>query len=149
MNLNINDLATIIKVYFVVIYSFIILALDYAEIPHKAFFVLCIFVSADIITGIIKGFVLKELSSSPIIRGMLRKSGLLLAIYFIFLGASVVKELGFFGNLALSMFILAELISILGNIIAVRGKQRVSEHDALIVVSNILKDLFQKRGKTE
>ena len=149
MNLNINDLATIIKVYFVVVYSLVILALDYAEIPHKAFFVLCIFLSADIITGVIKGFILKELSSRPIVTGMLRKTGLLLAIYFIFLAASVIKEFGFLGNLALSMFILAELISILGNIIAVREKQRVSEHDALIVVSNILKDLFQKRGKTE
>ena len=149
MNLNINDLATIVKVYFVVVYSLVIVALDYAEIPHKAFFVLCILMSADIITGIIKGFTLKELSSRPIVTGMLRKTGLLLAIYFIFLGVSVIKEFGFIGNLALGMFILAELISILGNIIAVREKQRISEHDALIVISNVLKDLFQKRGKTE
>jgi toxin secretion/phage lysis holin len=148
MNWNLNDIATLLKIYFIVIYGFIILALDYAEIPHKTFSVLCILMTADIVTGVIKGYVLKELSSRPIITGMLRKTGLLLAIYFIFLGVSVIKEFGFIGNLALGMFILAELISILGNIMAVREKQKISEHDALVSMLDILKKVFKEKGSS-
>lgn len=151
MNLNyyLNDISILLKIYFLVVYSFILSALDYAEIPHKTFAVLCILMTTDIMTGIYKGYILRELSSSPITTGILKKAGLLIAIYMIFLGVTVVPEFGFVGNLFIGMFVLAELISIIGNISAVNQKQRVSEHDALVQVSEVLKDLFKKRGKTD
>lgn len=151
MNLNyyLNDISILLKIYFLVVYSFILNALDYAEIPYKTFAVLCILMTTDIMTGIYKGYILKELSSSPITTGILKKAGLLIAIYMIFLGVTVVPEFGFVGNLFIGMFVLAELISIIGNISAANQKQRVSEHDALVQVSDVLKDLFKKRSKTD
>lgn len=143
------NIAATIKLYFALVYSYLLIALNYAEIPHKAFFVLCILMVADITSGVIKGFVLKELSSRPIVNGMLRKTGLLLAIYFIFLGVSVIPEFAFLGNLALGMFIFAELISILGNIVAVREKQKVSEHDALVKIYNFTVATYEKMGKVK
>ncbi|MFW0714201.1 phage holin family protein [Aliarcobacter butzleri] len=146
---NINDISVLLKIYFSIFYSYILISLDYAGIPEKTFVVLCILMTVDIFTGIWKGYILKELSSSPITTGIIKKSGLLIALYMIFLGVSVVPELNFIGNLFVGMFILAELISIVGNIVAIREKYKVSEHDALIQVSEILKDLFKKKGKVD
>ncbi|PUE66767.1 phage holin family protein [Arcobacter lacus] len=144
---NINDISVLLKIYFSIFYSYILISLDYAGIPEKTFVVLCILMTVDIFTGIWKGYILKELSSSPITTGIIKKSGLLIALYMIFLGVSVVSELNFIGNLFVGMFILAELISIVGNIVAIREKYKISEHDALLQVSEVLKDLFKKRGK--
>ena len=146
---NINDISVLLKIYFSIFYSYILISLDYAGIPEKTFVVLCILMTVDIFTGIWKGYILKELSSSPITTGIIKKSGLLIALYMIFLGVSVVSELNFIGNLFVGMFILAELISIVGNIVAIREKYKISEHDALLQVSEVLKDLFKKKGKTD
>ena len=146
---NLNDISVLLKIYFSIFYSYILISLDYAGIPEKTFIVLCILMTVDIVTGIYKGYILKELSSSPITTGLIKKSGLLIALYMIFLGVSVVPELNFIGNLFVGMFILAELISIVGNIVAIREKYKISEHDALLQVSEVLKDLFKKKGKTD
>lgn len=146
---NINDISVLLKIYFSIFYSYILISLDYAGIPEKTFVVLCILMTVDIFTGIWKGYILKELSSSPITTGLIKKSGLLIALYMIFLGVSVVPELNFIGNLFVGMFILAELISIVGNIVAIREKYKISEHDALLQVSEVLKDLFKKKGKID
>ncbi|RBQ30684.1 hypothetical protein CRU92_10950 [Arcobacter sp. FW59] len=146
---NLNDLSVLLKIYFSIFYSYILISLDYAGIPHKTFFVLCTLMTVDIFTGIYKGYILKELSSSPITTGIIKKSGLLIALYMIFLGVSVVPELNFIGNLFVGMFILAELISIVGNIVVIREKYKISEHDALIKISEVLKDLFKKKGNKE
>ena len=145
----IDDISVLLKIYFSIFYSYILISLDYAGIPEKTFVVLCILMTVDIFTGIWKGYILKELSSSPITTGLIKKSGLLIALYMIFLGVSVVSELNFIGNLFVGMFILAELISIVGNIVAIREKYKISEHDALLQVSEVLKDLFKKKGKTD
>lgn len=145
----INDISVLLKIYFSIFYSYILISLDYAGIPEKTFVVLCILMTVDIFTGIWKGYILKELSSSPITTGIIKKSGLLIALYMIFLGVSVVPELNFIGNLFVGMFILAELISIVGNIVAIREKYKISEHDALLQASEVLKDLFKKKGKTD
>ncbi|MCT7908806.1 phage holin family protein [Arcobacter lacus] len=146
---NLNDISVLLKIYFSIFYSYILISLDYAGIPEKTFVVMIILMTVDIFTGIWKGYILKELSSSPITTGIIKKSGLLIALYMIFLGVSVVPELNFIGNLFVGMFILAELISIVGNIVAIREKYKISEHDALIQVSEVLKDLFKKKGKTD
>jgi toxin secretion/phage lysis holin len=146
---NLNDISVLLKIYFSIFYSYILISLDYAGIPEKTFVVLCILMTVDIFTGIWKGYILKELSSSPITTGLIKKSGLLIALYMIFLGVSVIAELNFIGNLFVGMFILAELISIVGNIVAIREKYKISEHDALIQVSEVLKDLFKKKGKID
>ncbi|WP_323586002.1 phage holin family protein [Aliarcobacter butzleri] len=146
---NLNDITVLLKIYFSIFYSYILISLDYAGIPEKTFVVLCILMTVDIFTGIWKGYILKELSSSPITTGLIKKSGLLIALYMIFLGVSVIAELNFIGNLFVGMFILAELISIVGNIVAIREKYKISEHDALLQVSEVLKDLFKKKGKTD
>lgn len=146
---NLNDISVLLKIYFSIFYSYILISLDYAGIPEKTFVVLCILMTVDIFTGIWKGYILKELSSSPITTGIIKKSGLLIALYMIFLGVSVVSELNFIGNLFVGLFVLAELISIVGNIVAIREKYKISEHDALIQVSEVLKDLFKKKGKID
>lgn len=146
---NINDISVLLKIYFSIFYSYILISLDYAGIPEKTFVVMIILMTVDTLTGIWKGYILKELSSSPITTGIIKKSGLLIALYMIFLGVSVVPELNFIGNLFVGMFILAELISIVGNIVAIREKYKVSEHDALLQVSEVLKDLFKKKGKID
>ena len=146
---NLNDISVLLKIYFSIFYSYILISLDYAGIPEKTFIVLCILMTVDIFTGIWKGYILKELSSSPITTGIIKKSGLLIALYMIFLGVSVIAELNFIGNLFVGMFILAELISIVGNIVAIREKYKISEHDALLQVSVVLKDLFKKKGKID
>lgn len=146
---NINDISVLLKIYFSIFYSYILISLDYAGIPEKTFVVMIILMTVDTLTGIWKGYILKELSSSPITTGIIKKSGLLIALYMIFLGVSVVPELNFIGNLFVGMFILAELISIVGNIVAIREKYKISEHDALLQVSEVLKDLFKKKGKTD
>lgn len=146
---NINDISVLLKIYFSIFYSYILISLDYAGIPEKTFIVLCILMTVDIFTGIWKGYILKELSSSPITTGLIKKSGLLIALYMIFLGVSVVSELNFIGNLFVGLFVLAELISIVGNIVAIREKYKISEHDALLQVSEVLKELFKKKGKTD
>ncbi|MCT7633925.1 phage holin family protein [Arcobacter lacus] len=145
----IDDISVLLKIYFSIFYSYILISLDYAGIPEKTFVVLCILMTVDIFTGIWKGYILKELSSSPITTGLIKKSGLLIALYMIFLGVSVVSELNFIGNLFVGLFVLAELISIIGNIVAIREKYKISEHDALLQVSEVLKDLFKKKGKTD
>lgn len=150
MNIQyINDISILLKLYFAIFYSLLLVTLDYAQIPHKTFFVLCILMTVDILTGIYKGYILKELSSSPIMTGIIKKSGLLIALYMIFLGISVIPDLGFIAALFVGMFVLAELISIVGNIVVIIEKNKVSEHNALIQVSEILKDLFKKRGKLD
>ncbi|MDN5077659.1 phage holin family protein [Aliarcobacter butzleri] len=146
---NINDISVLLKIYFSIFYSYILISLDYAGIPEKTFVVMIILMTVDTLTGIWKGYILKELSSSPITTGILRKSGILIALYMIFLGNSIVPELGFIANLFVGLFVLAELISIVGNIVAIREKYKISEHDALIQVSEILKDLFKKKGKVD
>ncbi|KLD96663.1 phage holin family protein, partial [Aliarcobacter butzleri] len=143
------DISVLLKIYFSIFYSYILISLDYAGIPEKTFVVMIILMTVDIVTGIWKGYILKELSSSPITTGIIKKSGLLIALYMIFLGVSVVPELNFIGNLFVGMFILAELISIVGNIVAIREKYKISEHDALLQVSEVLKDLFKKKGKID
>ncbi|KLE02205.1 phage holin family protein, partial [Aliarcobacter butzleri] len=143
------DISVLLKIYFSIFYSYILISLDYAGIPEKTFVVMIILMTVDIVTGIWKGYILKELSSSPITTGILRKSGILIALYMIFLGNSIVPELGFIANLFVGLFVLAELISIVGNIVAIREKYKISEHDALIQVSEVLKDLFKKKGKTD
>ncbi|MFW2306500.1 phage holin family protein [Aliarcobacter butzleri] len=146
---NLNDISVLLKIYFSIFYSYILISLDYAGIPEKTFVVMIILMTVDTLTGIWKGYILKELSSSPITTGILRKSGILIALYMIFLGNSIVPELGFIANLFVGLFVLAELISIVGNIVAIREKYKISEHDALIQVSEILKDLFKKKGKVD
>ena len=146
---NLNDISVLLKIYFSIFYSYILITLDYAGIPEKTFVVMIILMTVDTLTGIWKGYILKELSSSPITTGIIKKSGLLIALYMIFLGVSVIAELNFIGNLFVGMFILAELISIVGNIVAIREKYKISEHDALLQVSEVLKDLFKKKGKTD
>ncbi|MDY0192620.1 MAG: phage holin family protein [Aliarcobacter butzleri] len=146
---NINDISVLLKIYFSIFYSYILISLDYAGIPEKTFVVMIILMTVDTLTGIWKGYILKELSSSPITTGILRKSGILIALYMIFLGNSIVPELGFIANLFVGLFVLAELISIVGNIVAIREKYKISEHDALIQVSEVLKDLFRKKGKID
>lgn len=146
---NINDISVLLKIYFSIFYSYILISLDYAGIPEKTFVVMIILMTVDTFTGIWKGYILKELSSSPITTGIIKKSGLLIALYMIFLGNSIVPELGFIANLFVGLFVLAELISIVGNIVAIREKYKISEHDALIQVSEVLKDLFKKKGKID
>lgn len=150
MNIQyINDISVLLKIYFSIFYSYLLISLDYAGIPEKTFVVMIILMTVDTFTGIWKGYILKELSSSPITTGILRKSGILIALYMIFLGNSIVPELGFIANLFVGLFVLAELISIVGNIVAIREKYKISEHDALIQVSEVLKDLFKKKGKID
>ncbi|MDN5061377.1 phage holin family protein [Aliarcobacter butzleri] len=146
---NLNDISVLLKIYFSIFYSYLLISLDYAGIPEKTFIVMIILMTVDTLTGIWKGYILKELSSSPITTGILRKSGILIALYMIFLGNSIVPELGFIANLFVGLFVLAELISIVGNIVAIREKYKISEHDALIQVSEVLKDLFKKKGKID
>ncbi|WP_151950360.1 phage holin family protein [Aliarcobacter butzleri] len=146
---NINDISVLLKIYFSIFYSYILISLDYAGIPEKTFVVMIILMTVDTFTGIWKGYILKELSSSPITTGIIKKSGLLIALYMIFLGNSIVPELGFIANLFVGLFVLAELISIVGNIVAIREKYKISEHDALLQVSEVLKDLFKKKGKID
>lgn len=146
---NLNDISVLLKIYFSIFYSYILISLDYAGIPEKTFVVMIILMTVDTFTGIWKGYILKELSSSPITTGIIKKSGLLIALYMIFLGNSIVPELGFIANLFVGLFVLAELISIVGNIVAIREKYKISEHDALLQVSEVLKDLFKKKGKID
>ncbi|MCG3706374.1 phage holin family protein [Aliarcobacter butzleri] len=146
---NLNDISVLLKIYFSIFYSYLLISLDYAGIPEKTFVVMIILMTVDTLTGIWKGYILKELSSSPITTGILRKSGILIALYMIFLGNSIVPELGFIANLFVGLFVLAELISIVGNIVAIREKYKISEHDALLQVSEVLKDLFKKKGKID
>ncbi|WP_046997310.1 phage holin family protein, partial [Aliarcobacter butzleri] len=66
----IDDISVLLKIYFSIFYSYILISLDYAGIPEKTFVVMIILMTVDIVTGIWKGYILKELSSSPITTGI-------------------------------------------------------------------------------
>jgi len=125
------------------------MSLDYAGIPHNTFHVITVLMCADIVLGIMKGYVLREISSRPIITGITRKSLLLVALYMVCLGITVIPELGFVSRLFVGMVILAELISITRSTISIREKYKVSEHDALIKASEMLITLFERKGKID
>ena len=109
----------------------------------RAYAILAIFIFIDTVTGVLKVLILhggRHIKSSKLSAGVISKMLLLLVpLLVVWAGEGIGINLLAVAGSALSIFILSELYSILGNIYAIHTKKEVEEFDAVSAVLNLLR----------
>ena len=134
-----------------IIYIPLIAMCAYLDLRWESLTLLAILLIIDFVTGVTKVFVIdrKHLKSYRAIAGILAKvSILLIPIVLAIVAKQAQYDMAFFTNTVITMLMLAESFSIIGNIRSIVSRKEVEEIDAMSFVlskiSNMLITLLKK-----
>lgn len=120
----------------------------YLGINHESILVLAAVILLDIITGVLRAATVegwRAITSSKFSAGVLAKLLLILIpITLALAGRGVGLDLALLAQGAISVLILSQVYSIIGNIHAIQTKGDKSEFDAVAVIMRWLRDLLEK-----
>lgn len=121
---------------------------NYLGINQESILILGAVIVLDIITGVLKSAVLyggRSLTSSKFSAGVLAKLLLILIpITLALAGRGVGLELSLITQGAISVLILSQVYSIIGNIHAIQTKDEKNEFDAVAFIMKQLRDLLER-----
>lgn len=118
----------------------------YLQLSWESMTLLGILLIIDYFTGIAKVYVIdkKDLKSYKAIAGVIAKSSILLIPLVLSIAAKQVGyDMGLFTDSIISMLILAETFSIIGNIRSIHTRKKVEEIDAISFVLNKISTVFE------
>ncbi len=125
----------------------------YLGLSHESIVVLSILILLDIITGVAKAGVVKgwrTITSSRLAAGVLAKSLLVLVPIILAMGGKGIGvDLTIMAQGALTVLILSELYSVIGNIHAVQSKKEKNEFDAMSIVVFWVREVLENTLKTK
>lgn len=120
----------------------------YLGINHESILILATVIVIDIITGVLKSASLygwREITSSRFSAGVLAKLLLILIpITLALAGKGVGLDLGLIAQGAISVLILSQVYSTVGNIHAMQTKDEKNEFDAVAFIMRQLRELLEK-----
>lgn len=128
-----------------------------AGLPLEAFTIFGLLIILDVLTGVIRAGVVhgwRHVTSSKLTSGLVSKLlVILIPLVIAWAGKGSGVQLTFLAEGALSVFILAEAYSVLGNIHSIRIKKDVKEYDAVAYILNkirtVMEKYFESVGKTK
>lgn len=117
-------------------------------LPLDAYAILVSFMCLDIALGVTRSVVLhgpRSITSRLLTMGVVEKAMvLIIPALIVWTGRGAGIDLLFIGKGALSILVLAEAYSILGNIQAIRTKKDIKEYDAVTFLLKKLRDILEK-----
>lgn len=137
----------IFKICKTVSYALLVPLFTYIGVSKELVGILCVLIVLDIITAILREFVVGErIRSRMFWIGVTAKLLLILIPFVVILvGKGVGIDLGSLGKVTLSIFIVAEGYSIIGNIIQIRAKDKsIDEQDAITSVIKGIEGTLKK-----
>lgn len=125
---------------------------QFLEIDAKKLSILVVLMCIDMLTGIFKAYRIREnITSRRWIAGFLSKLVVLLVPFTIALMANGVDfDVKWFIGFSLSIMVIAEAYSILGNIYTFKTGEAVAEIDAVSVIIKVLRNFIEnmiERGR--
>lgn len=126
--------------------------IQYLELDYRKLTILISLMCLDMATGTVKAYVSKQdITSRRWVAGFLSKLVVLLIPFVIALMAKGVDiDVKWFVSLSMSILIVAESYSILGNVHTIKTGEAVAEIDAVSAIIKALRNLFEsmiERGK--
>ncbi|NCD11053.1 MAG: hypothetical protein EOL93_00750 [Epsilonproteobacteria bacterium] len=126
--------------------------IQYLELDYKKLTILISLMCLDMVTGTIKAYVAKQdITSRRWVAGFLSKLVVLLIPFVIALMAKGVDiDVRWFVGLSLSILIVAESYSILGNVHTIKTGEAVAEIDAVSAIIKALREILEnmiQRGR--
>ncbi len=120
-------------------------AVDYLSLDHEKLTILAVLMGFDMLTGTIKAYVLgRDVTSRRWMAGFLSKCTILIIpLALALMAKGVGAELNWFVGFAMSLMVVSETYSIIGNIYALKTKQEVTELDAISAIVNTLRGVFE------
>jgi hypothetical protein len=120
--------------------------LAYLSVPVESIFILTILLGFDYVTGVIKVFTLKgHLKSYRAIAGLLTKASILLLVLAIaFMAKGIGMDFTLYLQLLISMLIISETYSIIGNVYCIKTKEEIEEIDAVAMVIKKVRYMIEK-----
>lgn len=120
-------------------------SISYLGIDKEKLAILAILMSIDMVTGTIKAYVTKsDITSRRWIAGFLSKMVVLLVPFTIALMAKGVDfDIKWFIGLCISVLVVAEAYSIVGNIHTIKTGEAVREIDAVSAIVQALRRIFE------
>lgn len=141
------------KQSFILNIAFIPLAsyIGYLGIDKEKLAILAILMSIDMVTGTIKAYVTKtDITSRRWVAGFLSKMVVLLVPFTIALMAKGVDfDIKWFVGLCISILVVAEAYSIVGNIHTIKTGEVVREIDAVSAIVQALRKIFENLLRTK
>ncbi len=137
----------IFKICKTVSYALLVPLFTYIGVSKELVAILCVLIVLDIITAILREYVVGErIRSRMFWIGVTAKLLLILIPFVVILvGKGVGIDLGSLGKVTLSIFIVAEGYSIIGNIIQIRAKDKsIDEQDAITAVIKGIESTLKK-----
>jgi len=127
------------------LYVPLIVCCAYLNLSWESLTLLALLLTIDLVTGIAKVYVIDrtELKSYRAIAGVIAKvSILLIPIVLSIVAKQANYDMKFFTDTIITMLMLAETFSIIGNIRSIHQRKRVEEIDAISFVLNRISDII-------
>lgn len=120
-------------------------AITYLGLDAEKLTILALLMAIDMITGTVKAYVVKsDITSRRWIAGFLSKMVVLLVPFTIALMAKGVDfDIKWFVGLCISILVVAEAYSIVGNIYTIKTGEEVKEIDAVSAIIQALRKIFE------
>lgn len=121
-------------------------SITYLHLNAEQLTILSILIAIDIVTGVIKAYIVsKNVTSHRFLLGFLSKVVLLGIPFILALGA---KGVGFdvegFVALCVSVLVVGEVYSSIGNIYTITTKKEVTEIDAVSAILGMIRELLER-----
>lgn len=128
-------------------YTILVPLFTYIGVSSELVAILSVLIVFDIFTAVVREVIVGErIKSRMFWIGVTAKMLLILIPFVVILvGKGVGIDLGFLGKVTLSIFIVAEGYSIIGNVIQIRAKDKtIDEQDAITSVIKGIESMFKK-----
>ncbi len=134
--------------FWVVVKNLAYIPMAFLGLSHENYTILAVLMVIDTVTGLIRSGIVhgtKTITSKNLSIGILSKLSLItIPLVIALAGKGVGLQITWLAKSALSMLILSECYSILGNIQSIRIKQDVHEFDAVNFVLEKVRNILEK-----
>ena len=139
--------AMTIKMFIVtILYIPMVTLLNYLDLDHEAIFILSALLVVDTVTGVMKVVAMKDKPTSTRLANGIISKGLLFLVPLIvaLMAKGLDLDLVIFVKSVVSLLIISESYSVLGNIYTVIYKKKVEEFDVMSIILKKIRALLNK-----
>ena len=125
-------------------YGVLVPIFAYTQVPQELVILASIMITIDIITGIIREWILGQFRSRELMKGLVSKFILMLVPFIMaMVGKGIGIDMTIMVKMVLSTFIVAEAYSSIGNIVQIRKGTDISEQDSITFVLQKAQDVIK------
>jgi len=146
MEKPVAEISTGIKTLLFAIHGVISFVVAWAEIDIDLITVLTVLIVIDFVTGLGKAHTLKEhITSNKMKYGVVSKASILLIVFSLAVaGKAIDADIHVLLEFLISMLVISELYSIIGNVVCIRSGEEMPEYDAISIIGKRIRNLLDK-----